>query len=171
MRRIALAAFGLVLLTAQPASADTYARVSATRVTLGNELVERTWRRDALVTEQLVDKRGGGRTWSKDRRDFALDLVGRTDIGSERLAVTGAKVTKLARGGLRVTMSAGLPGVLDVTRVAEVYPGVAGFRTQTILKPATGLVLSSATLDEAATGPGTTTVHAFRAGSDWREPD
>jgi hypothetical protein len=176
MRRIALALLALALVLPAAARAEefrdgsVYARVDAQHVVLGNSVVERTWRRSGLVTEALVDKRGTGRTWSANRRDFALDLVGRSDLGSENLSVSDVKVTRLARGGLRVAMDLSVPG-LAITRVAEAYPGVAGFRTQTLLTPTAGLVLSSATLDEAATGPAPTTIHGFRAGSDWREPD
>ena len=97
------------------------------------------------------------------------------EVGSEVFSVDSVNVTKLARGGLRVSMRlaapARLPGV-SVTRIAEAYPGVAGFRTQTVIESAVPLALSKATLDEAVTGAGAApTIHAFRAGADWREPD
>jgi hypothetical protein len=63
----------------------------------------------------------------------------------------------------------GIPG-LAATRVVEVYPHVAGFRTQTFLRPSTTLVLRGATLDEAAVGKAAPVLHAFRSGADWREP-
>jgi hypothetical protein len=89
--------------------------------------------------------------------------------------VDSVSVTKLARRGLRVSMRLAaplrLPGV-SVTRIAEAYPGVAGFRTQTVIQSSAPLVLSRATLDEAApTAAVTPTIHSFRAGADWREPD
>ena len=176
MRRLAaLIVLAVLALPAAAARADddgVYAKVTDKEVVLGNRLVERRWARDGLVTTALVDKRDGGKTWSKDRRDFALDLSGRTDIGSEQFTVSGVKTAKLARGGLRVTMelTAPVPG-LTATRIAEAYPGVAGFKTQTILHPAAGLALAGATLDEAAAGAAAPTITAFRAGSDWREPD
>src|SRR4051812_7975151 len=173
MRRWVLAALLLLVVLPAPARADgVYARVSADEVVLGNALVERRWARDGLVTRALVDKRGGGRTWSAGRRDFALDLAGRAELGSERFRVIGVDVTRIARGGTRVSMalSSPVPG-LTATRIAETWPGVAGIRTQTILHPAAGLALSGATLDEAAVAGAAPTLHAFRAGSDWREPD
>src|SRR3954447_11044865 len=174
MRRLpALLAVALFALPAAAARADdgVYAQVTDKDVVLGNTLVERRWSRDKLVTTALVDKRDGGRTWSKDRRDFALDLSGRTDIGSESFSVTSAKVAKLDRRGLRVTMELALPAPgLTATRIAEAYPGVAGFKTQTILHPAAGLALAGATLDEAAAPGAAPTLRGFRAGSDWREP-
>src|SRR4051794_5445683 len=171
---IALAIFALpaVARAQEVRDGSVYARITDNEVVLGNALAERRWARDGLVTEALVDKRGGDRTWSKDRRDFALDLSGRSDIGSERFTVTSVKTAKLDRGGLRVTMelTAPVPG-LTATRIAEAYPGVAGFKTQTVLHPATGLVLAGATLDEAAAPGAKATLEAFRAGSDWRDPD
>jgi hypothetical protein len=153
-----------------PTRSTATARSTRASTTSGS-FAERTWRRTSFVTEALVDKRGTATTWSAGRRDFALDLVGRSDIGSENLNATAVSVEKLPRGGLRVEMQLGMDGLLGITRVAEAYPGVAGFRTQTILEPAAGLVLSGATLDEAAVGASPTTIHGFRAGSDWREPD
>ena len=94
------------------------------------------------------------------------------ELGSERFTVDSVSVTKLERGGLRVSMRlvGPLPGLV-VTRVAEAYPGVAGFRTETVLESTVPLVLSKATLDEAVpTGAVKPTIHSFRAGADWREP-
>src|SRR5947208_15170666 len=177
MRRAALL-FGLAAALAAPAAAradmrdgSVYAHVTPGEVVLGNALAERRRSRDGLTTTALVDKRVGGRTWSAGHRDFALDLAGRTDIGSERFSVTSVKTSRLARGGLRVTMELASPlPTLTATRIAEAYPGVAGFRTQTILHTAAPLALSGATLDEAAVKAAAPTLHAFRAGSDWREP-
>src|SRR3954470_9730811 len=179
MLRRVLAASVLVLVLALPAVAragtfrdgSVYANVTPTEVVLGNSVAERRWSRAGLVTAALVDKRGRDTTWSAGRRDFALDLAGRSDLGSDQFTVTGVKVSKLPRGGLRVAMELASPlPVLTATRVAEAYPGVAGFRTQTILHPAAGLPLSGATLDEAAVSGAAPTLHAFRAGADWREP-
>src|SRR4051794_11768339 len=178
MLRRALAASIFVLALPATARAETfrdgsvYASVTPAQVVLGNSVAERRWSRAGLVTTALVDKRGRDTTWSAGRRDFALDLAARADLGSDRFTVTSVKVSKLARGGLRVAMALASPlPVLTATRIAEAYPGVAGFRTQTILHPAAGLVLSGATLDEAAVRGAAPTLHAFRAGADWREPD
>ena len=178
MLRRALAALLLVLALPAAARAETfrdgsvYAQVTPADVVLGNSVAERRWSRAGLVTTALIDKRGQDTTWSAGRRDFALDLAGRSDLGSEQFTVTGVKVSQLVRGGLRVAMELASPlPVLTATRIAEAYPGVAGFRTQTILHPAAGLALSGATLDEAAVPGAAPTLHAFRAGADWREPD
>ncbi len=139
---------------------------------LGNSLVERRWDRTAFRTTALVDRRGRDRVWSAGRRDFSLTVAG-VKVGSEALHVESVKVTELRRGGLRVRMElsapVALPG-LTITRIAEAYPGVAGFRVQTVLESPVPVALERATLDEAAVGEAEPTIHAFRAGADWREP-
>lgn len=143
--------------------------VRADRLTLTNGLVERTWSRREFRTLSLTDLRGKDRVWSRASRDFAIDLEG-AEIGSERFGVDDVSVRRLPGGGRRVTMTlGGVPGIA-VQRVAEAYPGIAGFRMQTVLKPAVPLPLRGVTLDEAATGPAGTQIHDFRGGADWREP-
>ncbi len=161
--------------TVGPAPAGTtregsvYATVTADGVVLGNALAERRWSRAALRTTALVDKRGQDRTWSAGSRDFSLQ-VGAASVGSELFRVASVAVTPLDRGGLRVTMTLdGVPG-LAATREVEAYDGVAGFRTRTVLHPTAPLVLRGATLDEVAVGTAAPTLHALRAGADWREP-
>lgn len=165
-----------LLVCAAPAPAqtasdgDVYARVGPNEVVLGNSVAERRWSRDALRTTLLSDKRAGARRWSARHRDFSLSLGG-VEVGSETFAVRSVDIAHLPRGGLRVTMRlAAAAGGLAATRVAEAYPGIAGFRTQTTLLPAAPVTLSAATLDEAAVGAVAPTIHAFRAGADWRQP-
>jgi hypothetical protein len=178
MRAALLAVLG-VLVAPGVAAADStykngsvYARVGAAGVTLGNPVAERTWTRAPFRTAALVDRRGHDRTWSSDSRDFSLALGG-VELGSESFRADAVSVERLDRGGLRVTMTlhplAGAPPV-TVTRTAEAYPGVAGFRTQTTIESTIPLALSRASLDEAAVGSAAPTIHAFRAGADWREP-
>ncbi|HEX2086593.1 MAG TPA: hypothetical protein VHF89_12995, partial [Solirubrobacteraceae bacterium] len=158
------AAFAAAAPGAQAGS--VYARVDAAQVVLGNSVAERRWARAPMRTLALVDKRGRDRTWSTDTSDFALDAV-----DSRAFAVTRVDRAELPGGGLRLTMTlTGVPG-LTVKRIAEAYPGVAGFRTQTVIEPAATFALGSAVLEEAATGAGTPTLHAFRAGADWRDAE
>jgi hypothetical protein len=150
------------------------ADVGAATIELSNSAVSRSWTRSPFRTTALVDRRGTDRTWSTGSRDFALSLGG-VELGSEAFAVESVSVSNLARGGLRVTMRLAaplrLPGVA-VTRIAEAYPNVAGFRTQTVIESAAPLVLDRALLDEAAPVSAVApTIHAFRAGADWREPE
>jgi hypothetical protein len=153
---------------------SVYARVGATSVELGNSLAGRRWTRAPFRTAELVDHRGSDRVWSSDSPDFTLS-TGTLEFASDAFTVGSASVTKLERGGLRLTMwlvpPPALPGV-SVTRVAEAYPGVAGFRTQTVIASTAPLVLERATLDEVAPASAVApTIHSFRAGGDWRDPD
>ena len=178
MRAGLLAVLG-VLLAPGVAAADTsyrdgsvYARVGASGVTLGNSVAERSWSRAPFRTTALADLRGRDRTWSAGSLDFTLSLGG-VELGSDSFRADSVSVERLARGGLRVTftlrpIAAALP--VTVTRVAEAYPGVAGFRTQTTIESTIPLALSRASLDQAAVGTAAPTIHAFRAGADWREP-
>jgi Melibiase len=179
-RRGALIVVGLLAAIAAPAPSEAaeyregsvFARVSPTEVVLGNSLAERRWDRAAFRTTALVDRRGQDRTWSAGRRDFSLTVAG-VEVGSEALRVDSARVTGLPRGGLRVVMELSAPislPSLSVTRVAEAYPGVAGFRVQTVLTSPLPVALARASLDEAAVGGAAPALHAFRAGGDWREP-
>ena len=150
--------------------ADVYATASRTGVVLGNAFVERRWRPDAFVTTSIKDKRPGGQIISSQHPDFALLLDG-VRLGSDRMNVTAVTLTRLARGGVRVTFTLSLAGLVNITRIVEAYPRVAGIASRTIVVPLVPLVLSGYTLDEIAVGSNAApTVQAFRAGSDWRDP-
>lgn len=164
----------LVLLSAPSAGAETYsdrgvtAEVTPERVTLANALVSRTWTRAAFAST-LVDRRGRDHTWSSGQPDFTLAVAGQ-DVSSADFAADAVTVTPLPRGGLRVVFRLRHAVLaLTATRTVEVYPGVAGFRTQMTVASPVPLMLSSFTLDEIAAGGSVTpTIHAFRAGADWR---
>jgi hypothetical protein len=150
-------------------SGTVYARVRSGEIVLGNELVERTWDPAAFATTELVDKRGTPKTWSRDQPDFEL-TVGAAGVPSDLFSVTGVSLTDPG-GGIRATMQLSAPGI-EATRIAEAYAGIAGFRTQTILRPTGALALRGASFEAASVGPDVTaTINAFRAGADWREPD
>jgi hypothetical protein len=153
----------------QVRAGSVYARVSRDEVVLGNSVVERRWARAPFATTALVDRRSRRRTWSGPTPDFALRLAGADAVSSEAFGVSDVRVQRLDRGGLRVTMELSGPG-LSAERVAEAYPGIAGLRTQTILRPAVPLALAGATLERAVTGAGEPSLTALRAGADWREP-
>jgi hypothetical protein len=148
---------------------EVYARIGPTDIVLGNGLVERRWSRARFATTTLTDLREGGMRSAGTHRDFALRL-GAVTVGSEQLTATAVSTTTLP-GGLRLRITlAGLPGV-QVTRVVEAYEGIAGLRSQTRVRPAAPLPLAGYTLDEVAVGSAAPTLHALRAGADWREPD
>lgn len=159
-----------------PANAQTeaqqvgtaYAQITNDRIVLGNALVERRWQRQDFRTTQLIDKRNIDGVTGGGTRDFRL-LVGTTEIGSESFDVAGAAATPI-EGGLRLTIELASP-TITATRVVDVYEGIAGFRTQMTITPLTPMALRGYTLDEANVGDSvSTTIHAFRAGADWREP-
>ena len=106
-----------------------------------------------------------GRPGVPAARDFSLTLAGGAEVDSRAFTRRRRRrVHPLARGGLRVEMrlaprpgGAAVPG-LEVERAVEAYPGVAGFRSET-------LVRSSA----AAGGGGRHARRGARVGS--RDPD
>ena len=157
-----------VALTVGPVAAN----VGNGRATLGNGLVERTWDLAAFRTLRLVDRRGPDRTWGSEQRDFSLAL-GPLSVGSERFTATAARTLRLAHGGVRLvlTLRTVLVPTLVVERTIDVYPGVAGFRSETVLRSSVPLVLSGMTLEEVRAGTADATLHALRAGGDWREPE
>jgi Melibiase len=153
---------------------SVYAQVGAASIELGNSLVARRWTTAPFRTAQLVDRRGSDRVWSSGWADFELTLNGAT-ISSDAFSVGSTSVTTLSRGGLRAAMRLVpplvLPGV-QITLTAEAYPGVAGIRTQLVIDSAAPLALSRAMLDELApAGAVAPTIHSFRAGGDWRDPE
>src|SRR3712207_5037991 len=116
----------MVPASAQAQTEDTYPRAEPNQVVPGHSLLERRRSGEQRRTKELVARRDGGRTWSRNSREFAL-RVGAAEIGSEQFRVESATVSALPKGGLRVRMSLTGPG-LTGSRVVEVYPGIAGFR-------------------------------------------
>lgn len=149
---------------------ETYARVGDAAITVGNGLVERTWNLDPFETASITDLRSGGKPWAGAGPDFTLDL-GATQLRSTDFQATNTTVEEIEGPGLRVTVSLASP-TTDAQRVIEIYDGIAGFKTQTTLIPTVPLPLSGYTLDSAAVGSNVIpTIHAFRAGADWRNPE
>ena len=176
MRRLGAALFAVTVVIgglAGPGNASNdpsplRAEISSTEITLTNGLVERTWSRDPFRTLSVTDLRAG-RTWGEAAPDFRLDL-GPTAIDSTLLSATDVAVEEIEGPGLRIRIELTAPA-LQATRIVEVYEGITGFRSRTILEPITPLVLFGYTLDELAVGSAVTpTIHAFRAGADWRDP-
>ena len=181
MRRAALGALvALSLLAPLPTAraigdehknGSVYVSVTPTSVTLGNALVERTWDKAAFRTATMSDKRAGSVNTTFAAPDFALVLANQT-IESTVFSVAGVTTTDIPGGGVRVVMSLTTPGgALTAQRIAEAYDGIAGIRTQTIVTSAAPLTLTGARLETVAAGTDKhATLHAFRAGADWREP-
>lgn len=170
MRIHRLALVALLCVTALPAIAP-----AADEITLSNGIVSRTWSRDALRTLRLT---GPGINLTDPAPDFHLVIDG-ARIPSDALPVNSVSVAPVS-GGQRATWSLGVPGVLEVTRTVTLFDGIAGFEARTWITSAVPAVLSGYTLDEVAVAPPgefgppqprpAATIHAFRAGADWREP-
>ena len=181
---VALAVTGIVTALA-PGTAQAYERcngpvcaeVTPTTVEVRNAQALRRFDRLSFRTTALTDRRDGGRAWGAGRADFSLTLAGGLELDSTAFSVRDVAVSPLARGGLRMQLrlaprpgGAAPPGI-EVDRAVEAYPGVAGFRSETVVRSAAPLLVAGATLDEAAGAGARPTIHAFRAGADWREPD
>ena len=155
-------------------SGTVYAEVTDDGVTVGNDLVERTWTRTGWATTSFTDKRSGSVVQGGAAPDFTLD-VGLSEVASDVFNATSVTVEEIP-GGLSLqavlVLADGTEPALAVTRTIEVYEGIAGMRTQTTLNSAAPLVLRGYTIEQAAVGNTVApTIHAFRAGADWREPD
>lgn len=170
---------GSIAPPARAIAADSVnAQVSDGRIVLRNELIERVWTLSPYLTAQLTDLRTG-QVWAENSPDFALEIGGQR-IDFSRFTVSGEPVTEtLPKGGLRVTLTlaptplASLPVGLTLTRTVEMYPGIAGLRTQTTLNSPLPLTLSGYSMEETMlTGSGLhAQAQALHAGGDWREPE
>ena len=158
VRRAVLTALAAALIAPAASQADTIVKDGSVyaRVTQGGRPRQRArssgaGRATRSSTTALVDKRDGGRTWSAGRRDFALDVAGRTEhrlraLPRDRREVEAARARRAARDHElarrarpdRDAHRRGLPG-----RGRLPHPDDAA--------PAAPLALSGATLDEAAT--------------------
>jgi hypothetical protein len=147
---------------------SVYAEVTDTGITLGNSVVERRWAREGFGTTRL-ERKGRFVDEGDPAPDFRL-FAGPVEIESSQFDVLDVTVTKIPRG-LRLELELGLPGVMNVTRSVEAYNGIAGFRTETTILSNVPLPLRGYTLDELRVPGAAPTIHAFRAGADWREPD
>lgn len=184
MRRILSLIVGVVLVAAivPPALAQdaerhtsgaTYVEIGSDTIVVGNDLVERTWARSGWATTSFIDKRTGEGVSAGSAPDFTLE-IGTGSVPSTALQATSATVEEIP-GGLRVdvtlTPQAGVEPAFSATRTIEIYTGIAGMRTQTTLNTLAPLVLRGYALEQANVGTDVAaTLHAFRAGADWREP-
>ena len=155
-------------------SGSVYVEVTDDVITAGNALIERSWSRDGWATTSFIDKRNEAGVRGGSAPDFTLDL-GTGSIASDRFQAGDVTVEEIAGGlrlGVTLVLADGSDPALHATRVIEVYDGIAGMRTQTILTTVSPLVLRGYTIEQAAVGSDVApTIHAFRAGADWREPD
>lgn len=154
---------------ARTRNGSVYAQITDDQIILGNSLVERTWARDGFGTVALERKNGLALESAAVEPDFHL-FAGPAEIASDVFSVDAVEVVPIQRGlKLEIALSAPGPGI-TATRVIEAYNGIAGFRTQMTVTPAVPLALRGYTLDELLVHDAAPTIHAFRAGADWREP-
>lgn len=133
-------------------------------VTLDNELVSRAWERDRLVTTAIEDARSGLK--AGEASDFSLEIDGAA-VPSAAMPVASVDAAPVSEG-CRLTWRLLVPGVADVTRTVDLYEGTAGFIARTTIAPTAPAVLTGYTLENVALLGGLATLHAFRAGADWR---
>lgn len=127
-------------------------------LTLDTGPAQRVYERDRIATRRIVAygvTRSTGGEFSVDGVDLPIDSA---------MSFTVSPVP----GGLRLTRSTRRADGMEVTRTVDAYAGVAGFRSQTTLRAAGPLVVTGYRLDEMRVGAVTPTLHAFRAGADWR---
>ena len=180
--QLALLAMSSALYLGEPAAAPAPAAppvtvtVTEDKVEIASALIERTWSRKPFRTERLVDGRTG-KVWSEDSADFAL-VVGGAELASDAFEVVGEpQVERKPSGAVRTTFTlapaGGVPAGLTLTRTVETYPDVAGMRSETWVHSAAPLAISGYSVDESRPqGAGLRgTIHSFRAGADWREPE
>lgn len=171
MRRLHVALVVALLagsLVAGPAASgpDVRASVSAEGVVLSNGVVERRWAPGRLVTTRLADLRSGGAVLEGPEPDLALAIGGLPVPVGELPA--RAEAEALPDGTGRIIFTVTLPGLLEIVRTVEAYPGVAGFRSATTLRSTVPLALSGYELDRVPAPGAAPTIHQFRAGADWR---
>ncbi|MEY2567114.1 MAG: alpha-galactosidase [Actinomycetota bacterium] len=165
MKRLGLLLAALLVVAGVPA---VRAGSGPGEMTLSNGLVRWTWSRAPFRTTSIVDLRDGVQV-AGESSDFALTLAG-VDVSSDQFTVTSVDEQAIA-GGRRLTFALAGPGGINATRTVDAFDGVAGFRSRTVLRPTALLALSATALQLADIGTVAPTIHAFRAGADWREPD
>lgn len=150
-------------------SGSTYATVTDDSIVVGNDLFERRWARSGFGTTTFFDKRVAGGVSVTEGPDFSLRL-GSVSIPSTLFEATSVETVPIA-GGLRVRIEL-TAAAISATRIVDIYDGIAGMRERTVLHPLGPLAYGGADLSSVAVGPDVTaTIHAFRAGADWRDPD
>lgn len=136
-------------------------------ITLDNGCASRTWSTESIRTLDITDRRTGTKI-AGAHPDFRLRIDG-AEIASDSLPVTelGFDGDDTYRA---LEMRSVVPQALRIVRRIEMWPGIAGWRTQTTITALSPLALSGYTLDEVAVGRVAAQAQAFRGGSDWREP-
>ena len=150
-------------------SGSTYAEITDDAIVVGNDSIERRWDRAAFGTTAFIDKRVGGGVSVAAGPDFSI-RIGAASLPSTLFEATAVEATPIT-DGLRIEIDLTSPA-LNATRIVEVYDGIAGLSERTILEPLGPLAYGGANLSQVAVGSDVAaTIHAFRAGADWRDPN
>ncbi len=139
-------------------------RARAAESVLRSRVAEWRWSKVGAGTASITDLRTG-RRWGGAGPDFAL-MTAAGPLSSDRF-----KVESVTWDRQRVRVVLSHLGAV-VTRDVTAYDDVAGFRVDTTVQSATGMVLQGARLAQVrALGVVGTQRHALRAGADWRHPN
>ncbi|MFP5224889.1 MAG: alpha-galactosidase [Actinomycetota bacterium] len=98
--------------------------------------------------------------------EFSVGLADQM-VTSDLISVDEMTVTEVD-GGLRVTRTGGLEGVVEIERTIEMYGSADGTLERTTMRLIAPLAVSGYALGAARFPGGKATVHALRAGADWR---
>lgn len=163
----ALVTPGLPLVAARAedsvSNAGVTATFEATQARLSNGRVTRTFDRSSFTTlEVSLDGVPLGGISSEFRLGLA-DMMLAGDI-----IPVSTTTAEAVDGGVRLTRRGVVPGVVEIERTIEMYGGIAGTRARTTLDLLAPTVVSGYSLDEIAIADAIPTVHALRAGADWR---
>lgn len=144
-------------------SANSGDAARAAEPVLRSRLAEWRWSKVGASSVSITDRRTG-RRWGGSGADFAVETPAGA-LSSDRF-----KVDSVTWGAGHVRAVLSYLGVV-VTRDVTAYDDVAGFRVDTTVQAAAGMVLKGARLAQVrVVGVTGAQRHAFRAGADWREP-
>ena len=162
---------------APPAQADPMLQIelSPDKVQIDTGTVSRKWRDTAnfgFRTTAFLDKRNEMEWVAPGTSEEFTITVGALDFTSSDFAMDSVDRAPLPNGGARVTMHLSGPALFSVDYVVDAWPGLAGFRTRTIVKALAALPVTRYSMGELTTpfalAP---TGQTFHAGSDWRDEE
>ena len=164
---------------APPAEADPVLTIALhpDKVEIDTGIVRRKWRDTAAAgfrTTSFVDKRNGIEWVGPGTSPEFTITVGVVDFTSSDFDTDSAEQSPLPNGGVRVTIHLSGPLLFEVDYLIDAWPGVGGFRTQTIVRPLAALPITGYSMGELTT-PFSSAItpigQTFHAGSDWRDEE
>ncbi len=163
----------------RPALADPILQIelSDDKVQIDTGTVVRKWRDTAgggFQTTSFLDKRTALEWVAPGTSDDFTITVGILDFTSSDFTLDSAERSALPNGGARVTMHLSGPALFAVDYLVDAWPGLAGFRTQTVVKALVVLPVTGYSMGELTTrftSNITPIGQTFHSGSDWRDED